>query len=217
MVDLLLEYRFRLVSDIWATQQSLDASGGGNSHHQMKKLISLLVALALLSLFTTCSFTRGKIKLEAQIVYNMGGPQPVAQQSFYLLKSDLKELLRQSVTQNLDKSKSSSDREVNFLAVTLVLLYLTGAGQAVKDSSANIKPVIDAFNTSKPAWESAIVQSAKTDFKGVATFENVPAGEYWITGITETRGGFALWNHKISVTRGENEVVLSQNNAVFSK
>lgn len=186
----------------------------------MRKPVLPLVAIAvaLISIFGACSFTRGKIKLEAQIVYNMGGPQPIAQQRFYLIRSDLKELLRQSVTQNLDKSKSSTDQEeVNFLAVTLILMYLTGIGEGVKSSSSNIKPVIDAFNTSKSAWEAAIVQSAETDFKGIAIFENVPPGDYWITGIAETRGGFALWNHKIPVTRGENEIVLSQKNAVFSK
>lgn len=103
---------------------------------------------------------------------------------FISLNPISRELLRQSVTQNLDKNKSSTDEErVNSLGVTLVLMYLPGAGQAVKDSPANIKPVIDAFNTSKSAWESAIVQSAKTDFKGIAIFENVPPGDYWITGL----------------------------------
>jgi hypothetical protein len=154
--------------------------------------------------------------LEAQIVYNMGGPQPVAQTHFYLIRSDLKDLLRQGVLQNVDKNKSASgEDEATFLGTTLVLMYLSGMG--VKAPSSDIKSVISAFNTSKAVWQSSVVQSAETDFKGLANFVDLSPGDYWITGIAETRGGFALWNNKVTIKRGENTLVLSQNNAVFSR
>ena len=43
-----------------------------------------------------------------------------------------------------------------------------------------------------------VLRTTTTDFEGNATFENVPAGEYYIYGVTETRGGFAVWSYKVA-------------------
>jgi hypothetical protein len=36
-----------------------------------------------------------------------------------------------------------------------------------------------------------------TDFEGKATFEDVKVGDYYLFGVTQTRGAFAIWNLKI--------------------
>ena len=51
------------------------------------RLIAIPLCILLL-LFPSCSLFRGSLEIEAQIIYNMGGPQPVARQTFYLLDVD---------------------------------------------------------------------------------------------------------------------------------
>ena len=75
----------------------------------------------------------------------------------------------------------------------------------------------DNFNKSKPFWESNIVKTVQTDFKGQAVLENLKPGDYWLAGIAETRAGVAIWNYKVTVKAGDNKVLLDQNNALYSK
>jgi hypothetical protein len=57
------------------------------------------------------------------------------------------------------------------------------------------------------------VQTVSTDFSGKAQFTDIKPGNYYITGLSGTRGGFAVWNLPVEVKAGQNSVLLDQNNA----
>lgn len=189
----------------------------------MRRIVSessfhfLLVCTLIVSL--GCSTNSGSLKMEAQIIYGMGGPQPVAQETFYLLDTSFDDLMRKTLE---DPSMQQAMKEYPTNATAVPLIRLMAMLAAVNKSRAtgdelNAKPMMSGFSESMPLWKSHIIKSAETDFKGQTLFENIPSGDYWITGTTQTRGGFALWNYKVSVARGENHVMLSQNNAMYSK
>jgi hypothetical protein len=54
-----------------------------------EQMRNLLAVCCFPSLLVGCSsFTRSSLQIEANIIYNMGGPQPVARTSFYLIDVD---------------------------------------------------------------------------------------------------------------------------------
>lgn len=170
-----------------------------------RALTLLLLALCCLS---SAACSRASLNLEAQIVYSMGGPQPVARQTFYLLDADLKEIPRLK-----SKDVKAEDKTaIQSMAALIALLYVAESGKDLQKKTA-----AEAFYNSKPFWESNIVQIAETDFKGEAAFENLQPGDYWVVGIVETRSGLAFWNYKVTVKPGENKVLLDQNNALYAK
>lgn len=188
----------------------------------MRSSRKLLLVLSALLLLTTIFglgwwFYRGSLEVEAQIIYNMGGPQPVARQSFYLLDTD-------PLLLNMDDPKykarqgsltdAQKQEQVGAVAMIGILRLRATNPQYADISDASLLKVVEL---SKSFWQPHLIQSAQTDFKGIASFENIKPGTYWIMGITQTRAGSAFWNLKVDVGVGHNKVLLDQNNAVFSK
>jgi hypothetical protein len=172
-----------------------------------RRAISLGIFMLLCLYSVACSRT-GSLQIEAQIIYNMGGPQPIARQTFYLLDSSWDQIVKSEF-----KAEDTSDKARLMAGASLMALL------AVANSKVDLQkePTIKAFLESKPFWEPHIIQTTQTDFKGQATFENLKPGDYWVTGITETRSSVAIWNYKVSVKLGENKAMLDQNNALYSK
>ncbi len=173
---------------------------------KITSIISLTTVLFALVFPMACSLNRSSLDIEAQVIYNMGGPQPIARQTFYLLDADVADLASSTIkkSENLDKSK------VEGVATTFVLFSMN------QEKPVQKKSAFETFLKSKTFWESHIVQTAETDFTGKASFANLKASDYWIVAMAETRAGVAVWNYKVSVKSGENKVSLDQNNAVFS-
>jgi len=175
-------------------------------------LVSLVFCLA------GCSLFRGSLAIDAQIIYNMGGPQPVARQTFYLLDTDVLSLKADDtkVKAKLDSAKDENEK----LSLTMSAVLLAALKNAVENKEVaekSGKTLLGAVELSKSYWEPHLVASTQTDFKGHGVFENLRPGTYWLLGMTETRAAFTFWNLKLSVGSGENKVMLDQNNAVYSK
>ena len=179
-------------------------------------LIGFLVSLTLLSV--GCSFLKTSLVIDAQIIYNMGGPQPVARQTFYLLDADPLSLTANDpkIKAKLDATKDDNEK----LNLTMSGALLAALKTAVEDkgmAEKSGKTLLGAVELSKSYWEPHLVQSIQTDFKGHGVFENLQPGTYWLMGMTETRAAFAFWDLKIAPTLGENRLMLDQNNARYSK
>lgn len=148
----------------------------------------------------------GTLSFQAGIVYRQGGPQPVARVEFHLLDDDLEKILEGAgltgsyIKQNLGLvSKYAMAR---IYRETFVLL------------TAETEPENKDFLTkAQLALQPHIKATVTTDFSGNAQFQPVPAGTYYVLGITETRGGFAIWNLKVEIKSGQNQITLDQNNA----
>jgi len=131
-----------------------------------KNTSMILATMLLLLSSSSCSLDRGMLEIEVQVIYSLGGPQPVARETFRLVDMDLRTL-------------SEEEREHWNLA----------------------------------ALNQHTVQSVQTDFQGKATFEDIVPGDYWVLGSTKTRNGMPMaWNIKVTINRGKNKLVLSNDN-----
>jgi hypothetical protein len=187
----------------------------------MRKKIPFPLSLYLFSvtiLAVGCSLFRSTLTIDAQIIYNMGGPQPVARQTFYLLDADLLSLKADDpkIKARLDSATDEKDK----LSLTMSAMLLAALKNAVENqdmAEKSGKSLLRSVELSKSYWEPHLVQSMQTDFKGHGVFENLKPGNYWLVGMTETRAAFTFWNLKVSLARGENKLMLDQNNALYSK
>jgi hypothetical protein len=143
------------------------------------------------------------IPIKAAIIYNLGGAQAVAREDFYLLNRDFLQVWKESGLVN--------DKTLKELGVKLSdeqLFRLTFIEDRLR--VLNKKP--SKFDE---AIKPYIVKTVTTDFEGNAIFENVPEGDYYIYGVTETRSGYAVWSYKIS-TNESKTVLLDNKNATYS-
>ncbi len=170
-------------------------------HFSRLRTTSLLISLALLVLnFAACGAFRsepekGVVILEVGVDYLYGGVQPVARQEFYLLDSDITNLLDDTVIQTKDK----------LLALTA---FVQGPG--FEEKRAKLTEIIQRHTVAK----------GTTDLQGKLTFEPIPPGAYYIMGWSRTRktDGFLellIWNHKVDVKSGPQTVSLSSSDAAM--
>lgn len=173
----------------------------------------LLTVCCFASLLGGCSiFTRSALEIEAKIIYNMGGPQPVARTSFYLIDVDpLTIRADDPVVKNGRGGKDLGDAEL--LGEATFLLF-ANALKEDKVTDDNAKQFLGIIEAGKSLWGPHMVSETRTDFEGKATFKDMKPGSYWLLGMSETRKGFCLWNLNMQVNRGENKVLLDQHNAL---
>lgn len=131
------------------------------------------------------------LTIEAGIIYKMGGNQPVARADFKLLDQSLEIILRQA---GLPEGRTGVLTEYSF-AIKYPSQYPGVAERA------------------QQAIREHTVSSVSTDFSGKAKFTDLKPGNYFISGFTSTRRGFAIWNVPVEVKAGENSIFLDQNNA----
>jgi hypothetical protein len=67
-----------------------------------------------------CFLNRGSLEIEAQIIYNLGGPQPIARQTFYLLDSDFASLTKSMFKDN----KTPDNATIESGGALVALLYM---------------------------------------------------------------------------------------------
>jgi hypothetical protein len=180
----------------------------------MKTLLPLFILITLF--FGGCSF-KNDLKIEAKIIYNMGGPQPVARQKFYLVSVDPMAIRGDDpkLKAKLDKLEGDAKNALLFQSMLLPLLKAGIEEKTIKEGKEKI--FLNSFESSKDVWSDYLVAETTTDFDGKAVFKDVPNGEYWLVGQTETRAAFTLWDLKIKTPINEEKLLLDQNNALYSK
>lgn len=183
-----------------------------------KRLLIPLVAVPLLLLIIGLIWwaQKGSFTIDAKIVYNLGGPQPVARQTFYLLDTDALSLTGDDPKYRATMNQLEGDAKTEIqLAAVLYLMFQKSLKEGFDEEKG--KALIPGWVRSKSFWEGHIVQTAQTDFNGHAEFSGIRPGVYWLTGMAETRAAFAFWNLKLEIGRGQGNLILDQNNAVYSK
>lgn len=159
-----------------------------------------MISVLMLAFFSGCAAPEQKPKefnvpIKAAIIYNLGGAQAVAREDFSLLNKDAVEIWK-------EKGLVKDEKD----------LWI----QIAMDRLATME------NKNRPyayveALKSNVIKTVTTDFEGNATFENIPPGDYYIFAITETRGGQAVWNYKITVNPEIKTVLLDNKNAYYAR
>jgi hypothetical protein len=183
-----------------------------------------LLILIIVSLFVGgCLLRPTSLNIEAKIIYNMGGPQPVARTRFYLLNVDPFTLNADDPGYKKRHDAAKTEGEKMNLAVSSMVFLLLKELAAKKEqidknlSDADAKKYLDAIEKARPFWESHLIKETTTDFEGRANFDALKPGQYWLLGITETRRAFALWNVPVTLSRGTNTLLVDQSNAMYSR
>jgi hypothetical protein len=165
----------------------------------------LVVSLLAFVSLTSCSKAEQKIEqkpveykipIKVGIIYSMGGAQAVAREDFYLLNKDAVQIWEDAGL--LEGIKNENDFMLSFLKAVRV--------QVTRGIPSKFT------ETLKPH----IIKTTTTDFEGNAAFEGAPQGEYYIYGKAETRGGYAIWNYKVSTNPENKTVILDNKNAIYS-
>ena len=177
-----------------------------------------IIVLGLFAGSSSCVYRSPSLSIEAKIIYNMGGPQPVARTHFYLLDSDPFGVRADEpgFQRRMSAAKSEEER-TNLLLESAIFLLFKEAINSKKITDANAKQFLGSVDSGRSLWESHLVKEMVTDFEGRAKCEGLKAGNYWLLGMTETRAAFALWNIPIQINAGENNLLVSQGNAIYSK
>lgn len=136
------------------------------------------------------------LSIEAALVYNYGGAQPVARSTFYLLDKSAETILQEAGLQRFDSGLS----------------YLNNYAFALKGSGLKAEWTSYAIK-GQGAIKAHIITEFKTDFSGKGSIELAKTGEYWLFGLEQTRKGHAIWDLPITVVEGANKITLDQNNA----
>lgn len=138
------------------------------------------------------------VNMKAALIYKYGGAQPAARVTFYLLDDSLQTILLSGSTKDLFKNRDWS----------------WGYGHDM---------ITEGFEGNRQVLNSVIkphvVQTATTDFDGSAKFVGLRAGTYYLAGVAETRGGYAVWNVPVHVggTQPTVDVILDQQNAAYAE
>jgi len=138
------------------------------------------------------------LHIQAAIIYNLGGAQALASQTFYLLDTNLEVILRRTGVQG-----SSSANPVGMWGMMQEFAPTSFEGEP---PAAQVMAEIARHTRYR----------AKTDLQGRASFTNIKPGTYYVYGTAGTRGGFAIWNVTVNVPTGENSLVLDNTNAAIA-
>lgn len=145
--------------------------------------------------YRTLEAATGVLDIQAAVIYKMGGVQPVARETFYLLDSDLESVLR--------SAGLKADGGVGVIG---------RFGLAVQYPDQNAK----FYNSAMAAVRRHVKYTITTDFEGKGSFQNVSQGQYFLFGMSNTRGGFAIWNLQTNIAAGRGSLILDQKNAAVA-
>lgn len=188
-------------------------------------ILSVLTILVIGALIFERARTQdlASLQIEAQIFNKTGTSRPIARETFFLINKDL-----ESVANDYIKDLAAPDHEID-VSVTgrdpswLTLLSGSTALRnllfdiSYRSSNLNKWEFASNFTKSKVLWGPHVVQIAITDAEGKARFKSIQPQDYWVVGWTETSAGFGFWNHKVSLRKGSNTLLLNRGNAVYFK
>lgn len=138
------------------------------------------------------------VNVEVGINYSFGGWQPVTGENFLLLKKV------EIVNQNCEKLLKANSSSV-------ALLSQTGDSSHKHILINNIAEAVKIIRKFSPE-----IQRMETDSQGKCTFKSIPSGEYVLFGVSQTRGGCALWYYPIKVNKNDQSVLLDAKKAAIA-
>ena len=130
----------------------------------------------------------GTVVIDAKIATRNGATQAVRNTRFYLLDKDIESILNEADIEPIEGQSLT-----NSLAL----------------ATADRERYGDFYRTAMTALGDHIKYAGSTDTAGKAQLGSVKPDRYYLFGVAQTGGGFAMWNSAISVIAGDNAVNLT--------
>ena len=137
---------------------------------------------------STNKSTRGVVVVDAKVSTRSGSTQPVKNETFYLLKKDLDQILDEA---DIEDESGQGIRNTFGLSI----LYPTRYPEIRRNA-------LDEINKN-------VVYKATTDASGKAQIGNVEPDSYYLFGIYKTNNGFAIWSSPVTISPGQNVLNLT--------
>ena len=145
------------------------------------------------------NLSTGSLAIQAGIVYRYGAPQPVARTQFAILDDDPESVISRAGIQG---KKTWAMPRMSIMQ-SFLFMQQGGIWYDGERALASLKPHVLAGGT--------------TDFNGNLVLTGLPPKRVYIFGMTQTRGGWAIWNVWVDLKAGQlQSVILDQNNAAIS-
>lgn len=157
------------------------------------------------------------LRVRVAVRYAMGGPQPIAHTRFFLLEENPDKVIADLLgiedapieTEGEGRGGSNPFAPIQPRGVAKVG-RVTPMDAYVAVCAARSYPCIEARDT----LLRASIQSGETDLDGMAVFEGIEPGVYYVYGRGGLRGGgWMYWSQRVEVPRGR-ALELSDANAV---
>ena len=188
------------------------------NHDPMRHFLFLLLLLASIP-----AQAQHTIQVKVAIIYQLGGPQPVAHEEFRLLSQSADKLLSRAFgmipadVQEDEESKPPAPGEIRALkpkpAESTSLFKISGLGHYTESCRSGL----DDCGKGLDLIIKHTVKRGRSDFSGNVVFEGLEEGTYYIFGITLTRADEeVVWDVPV-VVPSSSSTELSQHNASYSR
>lgn len=165
------------------------------------------------------------LAIEAAMVYNFGGAQPLARTTITLLDQSLTQILRDAGLHggDLDIEHNRAFRQRNPSApdFSRYCPRKPDTDATLLDDLANaiqFPTLGDGTFLGKAieAIKTHTVISGTTDFSGKLELKDLKPSRYFVYAFTQTRGGHALWNIPVEIKPGRNSLTIDNTNAALA-
>lgn len=162
------------------------------------------------------------LAIEAAIIYNFGGAQPLARTEIALLDQSLPQILRDAGLHGGDldaeHARASKQRYPNMPDFSRYSPRRPDTDANLLEDLANAIqfPTLgdgQFLGKARDAIKAHTVASGTTDFAGKLELKDLKPAHYFVYAITQTRGGHALWNVPIEIKTGRNSLSIDNTNA----
>jgi hypothetical protein len=165
------------------------------------------------------------LAIEAAVIYNFGGAQPLARTEITLLDQSLTQILRDAGLHggDWDIEQNRAFRQRNPRAPDFSL-YSPRRPDTDTNLVADLATAIQFptlgdgqfLGKALPAIKAHTVTTGTTDFAGKLELTDLKPANCFVYLITQTRGGHALWNVPIEIKAGRNRLTIDNTNAAIA-
>lgn len=162
------------------------------------------------------------LAIEAAVIYNFGGAQPLARTEIVLLDQSLPQVLRDAGLHggdlDIEHARASKNRFPNMPDFSRYSTRKPDTDAQLLEDLANALhfPTLgdgQFISKATEAIKAHTAASGTTDFAGKLELRDLKPRQYFVYAVTQTRRGHALWNIPVEIKEGRNSLSIDNTNA----
>jgi hypothetical protein len=156
------------------------------------------------------------VDFQAAVIFKSGEVVPVPRANFYLLDTNLQDVLATEVNRQILISdiRARAPKPNDELTEMMVSEYQKMTLKGFIKNAVGLTLSQNYVDITRPLILKAAKFTVMTDFQGNGSFRDVPPGKYFLFGHTEMRKNFIVWHVEISVDKSDQKIILDTNNSL---